>query len=269
MMEVLETETGTATVSIFKIILHVLVTVIVAVTFISHIYLPHPAKNVAEAQKERNSVSNNIQLLKDSLLLRATQKDYLVSDGITITEHIERLKKQEAELQQKYLAEREKTTISGFHSPHKFLWHFGIGLVILVFALDMLRTLSYFKGVHRKARTFRAFTALTIAGYYMAWIFYVNDDLPKNVYLHVLLAIGVLAGISGVYAAQVKRKSILWLKYKMLMILSELKNGHIKNIYKIAINADPYNEAYQDSLKKSSQKLSKKMQDEADEIINY
>ena len=103
----------------------------------------------------------------------------------------------------------------------------------------------------------------------MAWIFYINDDLPKNVYLTILLAIGLFAGITGVFVAQVKRKNIIWLKFLALKILSDLKNREIKRVFKLAINGNPDDEIYQQALKESSKELSTKMQENADEIIRF
>ncbi|WP_421805772.1 hypothetical protein [Flagellimonas sp.] len=262
--EVLEAlETGTETQSSLKNFAFCLVTVLVAVTFLLHIYLPHPTREVARAQTERDKVRNKIELLKDSLVQMAIKENQLMAVRMS------NLIAQEEEAHVEFLRMRHEASIFGFHSPHKFLYHFGIGLVLLVLALDMLRTLIYFKGVHRKARTFGAFTALTIAGYQMAWIFYVNDDLPKLLYLHILLVIGVLSGTTGIFIAQVKRRNIQWLKYHVLVILTELKTVHIKEIFKIAINGNPNNEIYQQDLKKSSQKISNKMQEHADEILKY
>ncbi|MBO6828653.1 MAG: hypothetical protein JJ876_03735 [Muricauda sp.] len=221
--EVLEAlETGTESQSSpLKTLVFCTVTVLVAVTFLLHIYLPHPTLEVAKAQTERDKVRNEIEVLKDSLVQVA------INDNQLLASQLSNLMAQEEAGHMNFLRLRNEATIFGFHSPHKFVYHFGIGLVLLVLALDMLRTLIYFKGIHRKARTFGAFTALTIAGYQMAWIFYVNDDLPKLVYLHILLVIGVLSGITGIFIAQVKRKNIQWLKYYVLVILTELKTVHI------------------------------------------
>lgn len=269
MMEALETKQGNDQIKNWKVIFYCLVTVLVAVTFLSHIYLPHPHGDVSNIQNKRNDVINRIGLLKDSLINYSVKVDFNQANGLNIYNEIKKLENQEDELNQKYKAQKAKVAIFGFPSPHKFLWHFGVGLVILVLALDMLRTLIYFNGKHRKARAFGAFTALMISGYYMAWIFYPENDLPKNVYLHILLVIGILSGITGVYIASVKRKRIVWLKYKILNVLTELKNSHIKSIFKIAIKSDPYNETYQSELKESSQRLTKKMHDDANEILHY
>lgn len=246
-----------------RIIVFCMVTVLVAVTFLLHIYLPHPTREVARAQMERDKVRNEIEVLRENMVKISIQ------NNPEVAKELSNLKAREEERHIEFLRIRDEGSIFGFHSPHKFVYHFGLGMVLLVLALDMLRTLTYFKGIHRKARTFGAFTALTIAGYQMAWIFYVNDDLPKNVYLHILLAIGVLSGITGVFVAKVKRRNIQRLKYHILVILTELKTVHIKQIFKIAIKGNPHNEVYQQALRKSSKELSSKMQDDADKILKY
>lgn len=268
-MEALEIRTGKGQIKNIKVFFYCLVTVFVAVTFLSHIYLSHPHDSVAVLQSERSKIDDRIENLKDSLLLLSVSDNYKVEVGLPVFNEIRLLKEDRAKVQELFLVQKAKVSLFGFPSPHKFLWHFGVGLVIFILSLDMLRTLVYFKGNHRKARTFGAFTALTISGYYMAWIFYPENDLPKTVYLHVLLAIGVLSGLTGIYIASVKRKRIITLKFKLLTILTELKNGDIKSLFKIAIKSDPYNEAYQLELKESSRRLTKKMQEDADEILHY
>ena len=270
MMEVLETETGTATTSWIKIFLYSLVMALGAVTFLLHIYLPTVEPELKVVQNIRNETRDKIEVLRDSLVSYTASEEFSVSIAKDIVLRLSELEAAEKTQHAAFLEKRTEVSISGFYSRHKFAWHFGIGLLFIIWAIESFISLPKYNGKERKARTFGLFAKLVIAGYYNAWIFYDGaDDLGRTVYLYVLLAIGVLSGISGVFIAQVKRKNILWLKYIMLTILSDLKNNDIKNIFKIAIKNDPYNDAYQEALKDSSVELSKKMQDQADEIKKY
>ena len=145
MMEALETETGTKKANLFKIIVFCTVTVVVAVTYLLHIFLPHPTLEVANARKQRDKVRNHIEHLKDSLNILAVQDNYAPIIGREIWYEILDLETVEKHRHEEYLELREQASISGFHSPHKFLWHFGVGLVITALALDMLRTLVYLR----------------------------------------------------------------------------------------------------------------------------
>lgn len=267
-LEALEVATEDS-VSTVKLFFYVVVTVIATLAFLLHIWIPHPHPAVKAAAEIRNENLDRLDELKDSIFQLAKNDRFIYLEHQKLLQEIAERESKKDELQRNYIIARDSVTIFGFYSPHKFIWYFGIGLLLSLYAIDMLYTLSYFNGNHRKARTWGVFCALTIAGYYMSWIFYPGDDLPTEVYLHVLLALGILSGVMGVFIAKTKRKTTTHLKLSFLKFLSDMINVDIKNIYKIAIAKDLEDDAYQKALKDSSVKLRKKTREKAEEIMDY
>lgn len=244
-----------------------LVTVLTAVTFLLHIFLPANELAVVSALNERNAVSDQIKVLNSQLLEKATQLDYSIRDGIDIKHQKDILQIEYDQLNNIYQRARADNRVFGFKSRHKFSWNFGLGLLITMLALDLMLSIKRYIGFRKKAKTFGALTGMTAAGYYNAWVFYPENDLPLNVYFFVLVLIGVLSAICAYYIVEVKRVTITRLKNDFLHYLKRLKHGEIRALAKTAIAKDLYDSAYQDELKKRTKAIDQSISNKAKSII--
>lgn len=183
-----------------KTVLIYLVTVLTAVTFLLHIFLPNSAPSLIGIKSDRKANNSQIELTKDSIVSLSPQLT-----GLQL--QLKNLEAKKVELNGIYKTKKEKAKISGYLSWHKFLWHFGIGLVILALSIYLLCTINLYEGANKKAARFAAMCAITISGYYMAWIFFPYDDLPRATYFTILVSIGVLSSIAAYWITKIKYQS--------------------------------------------------------------
>ncbi len=231
-----ETKTGTEGDKIFRNLLYYLATVLVAVVFLSHIYLParEPAVKVASDKISENYKS--IEFHKDSIVglasLFSIGKINKNTFNKKVVEHkmkIDEFQSLIEPLQQSYNEIQENHRVFGFPSRHKFVWNFGIGLIISVLALEILFSINDTTGARKKAKTAFGITAGAIGGYFLTWIFFPQDDLPYWSYIYIMLTIGLFASITAYYLIKIRTNSIkkLMLKIKRLFrfIYEDIEEG--------------------------------------------
>ena len=197
-----------------------LVTVLVAVTFLLHIFLKHPSSSLDGILPIRSENSNAIEQIKDSIVSIAdTAPKEQLQD---LSEQLRVLRVEEERIDAIYNVKREEARVSGFPSMHKFFWHFGIGMVITALSIFLLISVNNYKGEKKKAAHFASMIAITISGYYMAWIFFPYDDLPYNIYMALLVAIGVLSAITAYWINRIHFYTISQLKFKIRFLLKSI-----------------------------------------------
>lgn len=210
-----------------------IVTVGVAVTMFLHIFLKHPSSSLDGITELRNQNSTSIELIRDSII---SISDY--ADKTQISELKEKLlilNTESERLDKIYSEKKEVARISGFPSAHKFFWHFGIGLVITSLSVYLLATVNMFDGHRKKAANFASMIGITISGYYMAWIFFPYDDLPYNIYMTILVLLGVLSAITAYWINKITFSTKQQLKgvirYLMnLMVVKSIDLDLVRNI---------------------------------------
>jgi hypothetical protein len=167
-----------------------------------------PAQEPALARAKSNIRENDQRILdlKDSVISvsnsfiagEISEQQYKVSHQ-TFTADLRNSQLKSEYLANQYSKTREEVDILGFPSRHKFMWNFGIGLLVLFAAIDFLLLLKLVDHPNKKHKTNRARTYFIAAGYYMAWVFFPYNDLPLPVYFAVLVLIGVFSGLSAHY----------------------------------------------------------------------
>lgn len=196
------------------------VTVLTAVTFLLHIFLPVSAPSLEGVRAERKINSDKIDKTKDSIISIAyTGSNILIK---TLQMELVDLEEERSKLTNKYNLQKKKAFISGFPSWHKFLWHFGIGLVICVLSIYLLLTINMYEGVKRNAANFASMAAITISGYYMSWVFFPYDDLPHGLYISILVGLGVLSALSAFYLNKITFLTIIKLKSHIRYIMDQV-----------------------------------------------
>lgn len=205
-------------------------TVLVAVTFLLHIFLKHPSSSLDGIRELRSDNYSSIETIKDSIVNNA----YTASkeEILTLQNQLKEYRLEEERLDKIYSDKRAKASISGFPSLHKFTWHFGIGLVILSLSIYLLTTVNLFDEERKKAANFASMIAITISGYYMAWIFFPYDDLPYNIYMSLLVGIGVLSAILAYWVSKVNFLTVSKLKSMIRFVMDKViidSRTHVKD----------------------------------------
>ncbi len=188
-----------------------LVAVLVAVTFLIHMFLPITPSGLQGVKQEKNAKSDEI----DSYIEEALKNDvsYL------------QLQKEYDLIKDRYSKQKLDFYVSGFPSWHKFTWHFGVGLIIVVMSVYVLTTVNLYSGARKKSIAFMAFLFLTCGGYYMAWIFFPYDDLPHKIYFPLLVFMALLGATSAMFINRIKFMSISKLKGIIRMTMDRLLDG--------------------------------------------
>lgn len=197
---------ATRTVTARNRIFYSSVTVLVFILFFAHIFLPAQEPALARANFLREQNKSNILALKDSLI---NVSDQFISGQIderkytvkyqTFSADVRNAELKSIYLNEQYIKTRAKVDILGFPSRHKFIWNFGIGLIILLAAIDHLLLLKAVDTPLKRQKKYRTRTYLIAAGYYMAWVFFPYDDLPLYLYFPILVALGIASGLSAHY----------------------------------------------------------------------
>jgi tryptophan-rich sensory protein len=168
--------------------------------------LPAQEPSLARAKTNIRENDQRILDLKDSVIAvsnrfisgQINEQEYKSSHQ-TFTADLRNSKLKSEFLENQYSKTREEVDILGFPSRHKFMWNFGIGLLVLFVAIDFSMLLKLVDRPNKKHKTNRARTYFVAAGYYMAWVFFPYDDLPLPVYFAVLVLIGLFSGLSAHY----------------------------------------------------------------------
>ncbi len=171
----------------------VLVAVLVPATFLLSVFFPATPSNLTEIKSERKAKSKLIENYKDSVLAKDANLISLIQDY--------------EETNSVYKEKKKSEYISGFPSMHKFLWNFGIGLIILTLSIYLLATINSYNGIKKKAANVSAMLFMTASGFYMAWIFFPEDDLPIKAYFTCLFAIGILSAITSYWMTKIRWQS--------------------------------------------------------------
>ncbi len=197
----------------------ILATVFVAVAFLIHIYLPPTEPEVVDLKNKVGLLDSKIQKNKDSIIVLSTSLLNAEIKEQFFNIQVEGLNKERKAYELELVSSladlntaKDVAKISGFSSRHKFLWNFGIGLVIISAMVDILLLCSNPLIFSKLILNLKGAVYGCIGGYYMAWIFYPENDLPKQVYLHLLLFIGLLSGTLAFYLVRTKRRNVQLLR---------------------------------------------------------
>jgi len=188
----------------------------VVVAFFSHFFLPIVEPEVAAANAEKIGIENEI-LIRQSYIVELTycyrkgvlsltdfnQKYDSNYEGLAVLRP--RLQKSEAN----YRAVREAYRVCGFPSRHKFMWSFGIGLIISMAAIKLIGRLNLINDKNERiSESIFSIIIGTIGGYFFAWIFYPEPDLSYEYYMAILITLGFLGSLSGFFLSRaVKTKT--------------------------------------------------------------
>jgi hypothetical protein len=194
-----------------KPFLILLVAVIVSATFLSSIFFPVTPSSLDGIKSERKLKSNAIENYKDSVLAKDTRLALLTS-SYDATNDL-------------YKVKRKSEFVFGFPSLHKFLWNFGTGLIILALSVYLLLTVNMYKGDKKKAANVASMMFITVSGFYMAWIFFPENDLPLRAYFTVLFVIGILSATTAYFINKINYLTIANLKSKIRMVMDKLLEG--------------------------------------------
>jgi len=208
-------------------------TVFVAVAFFAHIFLPATEPEVRTARAKINSVEeeiaeNNLSLLKISRDLH--EKSISVSEFNKSYESVRTqillLNDKLPQLKDEYKKIKEEAKIFGYPSRHKFIWNFGIGLLLFELALELMLTSMDYEGEIKQAKKFGALTVGTTAGYYMAWVFFPDNDFELPVYFTLIFVIGLLSSFTAYWLISIstmpKKKLKQVIRYLNGKIISDI-----------------------------------------------
>lgn len=247
-----------------------LATALLAVAFFSHFFFPNPDPDVKAAKDAKIAIEESIELAKEEIVLLSAKLNNPEIDRLNfeILEHERNLKKASSN----YHTVKASNKVFGFRNIHKFLWSFGLGLIISILSLRIMYMSHFFNDFkRRRANSIMGLMGCTIGGYFFAWVFYPDNDLSYSVYMTLLVSIGVMASILGYYLSKtmyVERKKITEFKSRLVNRLFSIRND-VKGLAKVAIKNDLHNEAYQDAVKEKVDEIDNNIiNTAADELVD-
>lgn len=248
-------------------------TVLVAVVWSIHLFLPFTEPEVSNALQELNDTRDQITENRKQISDNAT--DFLAGT-FTFNEfehnvkslrgEIDLLNEKESVQKANYQEIAAAAKISGFPSRHKFIYNFGIGLLLLALYVELLKSIKNYRGLKKTEKKYKAVAYGSIVGFFFAWIFYPDNDLHPTAYKVVLTVLGISISIAALYVAMNHENKIKKLITRFIDFLAEVRNVHFKGLLKTAMEKDLYDETYQEALRSKTKTFQKRVYDEAKEI---
>lgn len=263
-------------------------TVIMAVAFFVHFFLPIKEIEIVKIQAEQSAVEECVEETTSMIVQLAG------TDNPFIPEHKRYLQKQQNKLDRLndiFWKADARHRIFGYPSRHKFLWSFGIGLMFCVASIKILVDSHSKKDKNKRwsSRTLGIMTGI-VGGYFMAWIFYPREtiDLSYAAYMCLLVGMGVLASVMGLYLSKhyyYRRNLIERLQkklsraldffvemrnvhYKKLLVFALKRNKQYNDLHNKILGEDIYKEVQEDILKEETEQFDKRIYEEAENIID-
>lgn len=242
---VLLAEVINVTNKIFKFFKYYVATVLLAVAFFTHFFLPHPEY---EYKKTKDEVIKHQDNINDSRVKIIELAKQLNQDKITLSyfnaevemlvgyENTENQLLETASIQFEKVREKNKAKYFGFPSLHKFMWSFGLAIIVTVLSLRIMYYSHTIKEDNRRnANASLGLIGGLIGGYLFAWIFYPASDLPAKYYLALLVIIGAIASVLGFFLSKSGYANRMVLKAKIrylmdLMIVKTTNKDLVKDI---------------------------------------
>lgn len=231
--------------SLLKFGKYYLATVLLAVAFFTHFFLPHPEYYKSKAGEVVDLHENKINEADQEVLSLAVSLSNNQIDRIDFDERIKELvalKEIENELLAKSEAKYQsikahnKKKYFGFPSLHKFVWSFGLGIIISVLSLKIMFLSHSIEDENRRnANAVLGLLGGLVGGYFFSWIFYPANDLPYVAYMAILVGIGAISSVLGYYLSKSGYKSAIALKGKIrflmnLMVVKTTEMRMVKDI---------------------------------------
>ncbi|WP_456867545.1 hypothetical protein [Galbibacter sp. BG1] len=185
--------------------LYALAAVLISAAFFSHYFLPNSNSKIDAAYSPYITSLNKIDSLQGEIL-RITKNNNIVSYSGLIKDLHKEIEIETAKneiLKSNYAEANQNSRIFGYTTWQKFMWSFGIGIIIFVLAIEILISARLPQSKHyKKYKTFLGLTAGTIGGYFIAWVFIPSSDLPTPWYIIIMLTIGILSTIFAYYLSK-------------------------------------------------------------------
>lgn len=252
-----------------------------AVVWSIHLFLPFTEPEVSAAKNELNSTRAEISFKEKHLV--QCGKEYLSADisrlvfeqtSIQFNNELALLSELVPKQKAAYEALRSSARISGFPSRHKFIYNFGIGLIMCALYYELLKGLRRYEGSKRFEKNYKAITYGTIVGFFIAWIFYQGNDLPPTVYKVVLTILGISISVTAFLVALTQENKLRKLEDSFLEFLLEVRNVHLRKILKHAIKPNQSsmfkeaNKVALEEIEKDSEQIEERLREKAKEIID-
>lgn len=231
------TETGNSLLKVLYFIKNYLVTVILAVAFFTHFFLPKRELDIVDIKSKINEVEKKISEGQHDLINSVS----LLSDGdINEQELISRESKFQKEqrnlnihldqLNEKFSAldNYYKNRYFNYPSRRSLMWSLGLGIIISILSLRYMQKIFEINTLQKEtnqstdinkkwADTLESFIGAIIGGYFFAWILDPVDrlDLPYVWYITLTVLLGVVGAFLGYFYTKSRHNKILVLKEKV------------------------------------------------------
>lgn len=253
-------------------------TVLVAVVWSIHLFLPFTEPEVSESQDQLNLVRDHIsegetQLIQLSKDFRSgtISLDQFKEGSRGIESELEKLRAQETAKSELHQVIRENARISGFPSWHKFIYNFGIALILCALYYELIKGLPYHKGPKRIEKNFKAIAYGSIVGFFLAWIFFPENDLRPWMYKVVLWILGLSISVAAFYVSKNHENRLAKMRESFLDFMVEMRNTYYKKLLKHAIRPTLFDEAGDEvrkEIQKETKEFEERLRDKAEEIHN-
>ncbi|RDY58465.1 hypothetical protein DX873_15810 [Flagellimonas nanhaiensis] len=241
-------------------------------------FLPFTEPEVRSSRDLLNSTrskiySNEKHIVQCSLEYLSGETTLLVfqQTANSLEKEIVELRILEAEQKGSYEITREAARISGFPSRHKFIYNFGIALILCALFYELLISLRKYGGTKRFQKNFKAITYGTIVGFFLSWIFYPENDLEPWMYKIVLTLLGIAVSVTAFLVALSHENRIRKLEDSFLDFIIELRKVHIKKLLLHALKPNLYRESKKEALEeieKDTELIEERLREKAKEIID-
>lgn len=204
-----------------------MVTVLLAVAFFTHFFLPRTEPEIALVKEKRSEVSDKIDAAKDEILKGSLSfvaggldqnkfDDLVTSNNAMILE----LEKEHESLLNEFerLDSHYKAIYFNYPNRRSLMWSLGLGIIISVLSVRLMQKSHETKDENRKnADMVESFMGGIIGAYFFAWILDPVDrlDLPYAWYITLTVLLGVLGATLGFFITKVRHNKVSILKEKI------------------------------------------------------
>ena len=216
--------------TVYKFFKFYIATVVLAVAFFTHFFFPHPeydykvaSDRVSQHEDAISSANQNtVQLAKDLYFNKINFDDF--KKGVSSNNQIESNETEKLEIALENfntIRDAKKEKYFGFTSYNKFMWTFGLGMIITILSLRiMYYSHTIEESNRRNANASLGLIGGLIGGYMFAWIFYPEPDLPYSTYMTLLVSIGAIASVLGYFLSKSGYANRYMLKHKIRALMN-------------------------------------------------
>lgn len=216
-----------------------LTAILSVIAVFSHIFFPTTNDSVIYYRVEHRTIKAERDLKFKELNLihekfvsgKLSESEFNKQNKAILSEYLS-LYKQSKEKYSELNKAKKNATVFHFKNMNVFLYQTSVFVVMLILSILFNYTIKFVKNkALKKAYRFSSFVFLTIAFYYIVWVFYPKSDLPYYSYIIVMLLIAI-------FLSMITVNLIKWITERESII--SIYKENFKRLWYFIINKTPH-----------------------------